>query len=56
MFFSQPVQFTSAIVLGFLLHIPPLLHATVSFTPLVMRLLLFLFLFIMIFVIVRSTT
>ena len=56
MFFSQPAQFTSAIVFGFLIHTPPSLHATVIFIPLFMRLHLFLFFFIMVSVIVKSVT
>jgi hypothetical protein len=48
-FFSQPVQITSAIVLGFLIQSPPFLQCTVSFIQSVIRLLLFLFLFIMFF-------
>jgi hypothetical protein len=50
------MQFTSVIVFGFLIHIPPFLHATVIFIPLFMRLHLFLFFFIMVSVIVKSVT
>lgn len=42
------MHFTSAIVLGFLIQSPPLLHWTISLIPLSTRLLLFLFLFIII--------